>query len=222
MPATCAYSLWQILAPSLCLCEAAALPPELAAPRQIIRSAGRRLPRPRWQSGHYFLRSGSDAHLCLRATDLILAPPARLLPPGLQANSQGAFGGGVDDACRGASQGVLGMSARMRMWVHARRGPRGVHPHALLSTQPRYTYMPQLLLHTHTREGVLLKCSVIAQAITVYWSDRVRGCDTCTLHALCLFTPRNQLADLRDLSLSLLAAPCGHATRACCVTAESG
>ena len=113
------------------------------------------------------------------------------------------------------------MSARTRMWVHARRGPRGVHPHALLSTQPRYTYMPQLLLHTHTREGVLLKCSVIAQAITVYWSDRVRGCDTCTVHALGPFTPR-ALSRTLAISLSLLAAPCGHATRARCVTAESG
>ena len=59
-----------------------------------------------------------------------------------------------------AACGVLGMSARTRMWVHARRRPRGVHPHAPLSTQPRYTYMPQLLLHTNTREGVLLRCEI--------------------------------------------------------------
>ena len=58
-------------------------------------------------------------------------------------------------------------------------------------------------------------------AITVYWSDRVRGCDTCTVHALGPFTPR-ALSRTLAISLPLLAAPCGHATRARCVTAESG
>ena len=44
---------------------------------------------------------------------------------------------------------VLGMSARTRMWVHARRGPRGVHPHAPLF-QPTYTHIYMLLLLIHT------------------------------------------------------------------------
>ena len=49
----------------------------------------------------------------------------------------------------------------------------------------------------------------------------MRGCYTCTVHALGPFTPR-ALSRTLAISLSLLAAPCGHATRARCVTAESG
>ena len=62
-------------------------------------------------------------------------------------NSQGAFEGGVD-ACRGASQGVLGMSARTRMCVHVTAEDRVTCMH--MHTTPPYRYIHATASHAHT------------------------------------------------------------------------